>query len=169
MEFNIDKMTYKLSCFGELNSLKYFKQFNVYQNIQLPNINSKLCNIENTIPTVDICSANITKAQIIDTMKGTSLEGQNLSGKKLVIVGNISMSLILTYVSNTKRNKKSQTKNNVVNIRIPFSTYIVIPNNICESSKVNLRYLIEDISIANITQNKILISTTMLVQYLDEY
>lgn len=169
MELNLDKMTYNISCFPELNSMKYFKQFNIFQNIQLDDRRYKIGKVENTIPYVEIYSAKITNKKIIETMQGTSLEGEYLSGKKLVIVGNISMNLILTYQQIEKNRKRNSERNNIISVDMPFSTSIVIPKDICENEKVNLRYLVEDVSVICITQSKLLVSTTMLIQYLDEY
>lgn len=166
MKVNIDKMNCNLSCFEELSPLKYFKQFNVYQDVTLYTKNITICNIENTTPTIEVCSIKIIDTKIIKTMQGTSLEGQNLSGKKLIIVGNINLSLILYYHINYKRNK-NQTKNDIVKVNIPFSTFIIIPNDTCDSNKINLRYLIEDVTVTNLSIDKIFVSVTMLIQYID--
>lgn len=103
MKVILEKMDCKLSCFEELGSLEYFKQFNIYQNIHLSNKNSSILNIENTNPKIELCSTKIIDTKITETIKGTSLEGQYLSGKNLIIVGNINMSLILEYSSKTKK------------------------------------------------------------------
>lgn len=50
---------------------------------------------------------------------------------------------------------------------MPFSTVIVIPEDICTTNTINLRYLIEDISVAKISLNQVLVSVTMLIQYID--
>ncbi|MEG0180852.1 MAG: hypothetical protein RR657_03100 [Peptostreptococcaceae bacterium] len=168
MKVILEKMDCKLSCFEELGSLEYFKQFNIYQNIHLSNKNSSILNIENTNPKIELCSTKIIDTKITETIKGTSLEGQYLSGKNLIIVGNINMSLILEYSSKTKKNK-SFTKKDINNFNMPFSTFIVIPSDVCNIKTLNLRYLIEDITITKITLNQILVSVTMIIQYLDEY
>jgi len=169
MELDLDKMTYSISCFPELNSIKYFNQINIFENIQLDDRRYKIGKVENTMPTVEIQLAKISNKKIIETMQGVSLEGEYLSGKKLFIVGSLSMNLILNYQQIGKNRVKNVEKNNILSMDIPFSTSIVIPNDICENDKVNLRYLVEDISVICITQSKLLVSITMLIQYLDEY
>lgn len=165
MELDLEKMTYNISCFPELNSIKYFNQINIFENIQLDDRRYKIGKVENTMPSVEIQLAKISNKKIIETMKGVSLEGEHLSGKKIFVVGSLSMNLILNY----QQAEKNRVKNNILSVDIPFSTSIVIPNDICENDKVNLRYLVEDVSVIYITQSKLLVSITMLIQYLDEY
>ncbi|MCU9814248.1 hypothetical protein [Paraclostridium sp. AKS73] len=50
---------------------------------------------------------------------------------------------------------------------MPFSTFIVIPDDICKTKTIDLRYLIEDITIAKVSKNQVLVSLTMLIQYID--
>lgn len=163
MKVNIDKMSCNISCFEELAPLEYFKQFNIYKNIDIHNKNAQLCRIENTIPEIKLLST-----KIIGTKKGTSLEGQYLSGNKLIIVGNINVNLILNYIVKNRR-FKHKSKKNMLNVDIPFSTFIVIPTDICNQQKVDIRYLIEDITVVKICMNKLFISVTILLQYLDQY
>lgn len=160
MEVNIDKMACSLSCIEELSPLIYFKQFNVYQSVLLYNKNSSIYSVETTVPCIEVYST-----KIIETMKGTSLENQQLSGKKLIIVGNINMSLILSYY----KKKKVINKNNVVKIKIPFSTFIIMPKEIYDTQRINLRYLIEDVTVIKLSYNKVFVSVTMLIKYIDEY
>lgn len=165
MELDLEKMTYNISCFPELNSIKYFNQINIFENIQLDDRRYKIGKVKNTMPSVEIQLAKISNKKIIETMQGVSLEGEYLSGKKLFVVGSLNMNLILNY----QQAGKNKVKNNILSVDIPFSTSIVIPNDICENDKVNLRYLVEDVSVIYITQSKLLVSITMLIQYLDEY
>lgn len=168
MKINIEKMICTLSCPEELNSLEYFKEINVYKNIKLNTKGNKIYNIENTNPKVEVSSVKVIDSKIIETMQGRSLEGQYISGKKLIIVGNINLSLILTYSHRQNRNKGSKNKK-IINTYLPFSTFIVIPNDISDKQKVELRYLIEDTTVAKITKEQLLISATILIQYLDQY
>ena len=52
---------------------------------------------------------------------------------------------------------------------MPFSTFIIIPKDICNKEVVNLRYMIEDLSIVYLENDKVIISITPLIQYIDEY
>lgn len=166
MEVNLEKMNCKLSCFDELAPLEYFKQINIYQNLNFNSKNLDISNIDHTNPKIEVHSTKIIDTKITESIKGTSLEGEYLSGKNLIIVGNINMNLILEYFMKTKKIKKLK-KRDIINFNMPFSTFIVIPEDTCNTDAVNLRYLIEDITIANISLNQVLVSVTMLIQYID--
>lgn len=171
MKINLKKIIYN-ELF--LKELEFFKQFNIYKTINCMECiyikksfqNKyyiikkvlKLCKAEATSPIIDISFVNI-----IDTIQGTSLEGQNLSGKKLIVIGEIKFSLVLFY----RYCKKYKYK--VKNIIMPFSTFIIVPKDICKSEGINLRYIIEDISLVYLEDDKIMISVTPLIQYVDEY
>jgi len=175
MNIDLQKMVPSLSCSSSIGELKYFKQLNIYETIncksyvyhennlcdEIYNDNRKIeiCKVESTTPIL-----NIVSSKIIGTIEGTSVEGQHLTGKKLVIVGELNLSLIITYSIRGDRCKKTVAK-----LKIPFSTFIIIPQNICNDDKVYLRYLIEDVSIANLGKGKAMVSITTLIQYLDEY
>lgn len=167
MKVNLDKIAPTLSCNKEIENLNYFIQFNVYENINYEinscdnacvcKYKSSICDIEYTCPNIKINSV-----KIVDTMEGVSLEGQHLTGKKLVIVGDIQFSLVITYY------KGYRIKDSIVKkIQIPFSTFIIIPKEVCSKHTVNLKYLIEDISAVEISEDKILVSVTILIQYVD--
>ncbi|MCR8746288.1 hypothetical protein [Romboutsia lituseburensis] len=179
MKVDLQKMVSSFSCPEELEALRYFKQFNVYETVNL-NIDAykkgndrnnlyrnsyynnqeiRISKIESTIP-----SLNIVSTKIINTMEGTSLEGQHLTGKKLVVLGEISLSLLVTYYINCNK-----CNNIVKEVKIPFSTFIVIPKDTCNEEIVNLRYLIEDISTAPLDNSKAIVSITLLIQYLEEH
>lgn len=176
MDVNLDKMSCNLSCYEELSPLEYFKQFNVYKNIQIIDKKLDLQNIENTNPEVEVYSAKLIDAKVVDTMKGISLEGQRLSGKNLIIVGNISLSLILnySYYESCKKNKSYRRGQNkkvikdIIEVNIPFSTFIVVPTDICDEEGIELRYFIEDVTVIKLCIDQIFVSVTMIIQYLDE-
>lgn len=166
MKVNLDKMV--ISCSEELDELKYFKQFNVYETIAYNDSihtrkrdlgRSCIPNLESTVPKLGIISV-----KIIDTIEGVSFEGQRLTGKKLIIVGEISLSIILSYFYGCKKCKSS-----TIDLKLPFSTFIIIPQDICNVEEINLRYLIEDVSVESLCTDKIIASVTILMQYLDEY
>ncbi|URZ05078.1 hypothetical protein [Clostridium felsineum] len=141
----------------DIDNMNYFKQFNIYKTIHFPNSNINLKKEINCTSTI-----NIVSAKFIDTPKGTSIEGQHLTGKKLVILGLLNVNLFL--------NGKCKYEDKAMkNIKIPFSEFIVLPTKICEDKEVNLRYLIEEVIVRPITKHDILISSVILLQYIDEY
>lgn len=169
MKINLQKIVSDFSSPEELENFMYFKQLNVYETISFNNNVYKMSyctnqeldiyKIEYTIPTVDIISTKIIK-----TMEGTSLEGQHLTGKKLVVIGEINLSLLLTY--HIGCNKCNTT---IKDVNIPFSTFIIIPKDTCNEDVINLRYLIEDVSSGYLGNSKTIVSVTLLIQYLEEY
>lgn len=167
MDINLEKIVPSFSYNEESQVLEYFNQFNIYETIDC-NIdsynsmygncyNSNICNIEYTCPNLNVISVNI-----VTTGEGTSLEGQHLTGKKLVIIGFIELSLILTYFTIYKSYDIRLKR-----IQMPFSTFIVIPKEVCHIDTINIKYLIEDISVVKLCEDKILVSITVLIQYID--
>ncbi|SFA96836.1 SPOCS domain-containing protein [Clostridium frigidicarnis] len=135
----------------------YFTQFNVYNNFT---INCRWIDCE----SIEVINSKleILSSKIIDTVIGTSIEGQHLTGKKLILVGKII----------AKINLKCFKCNNricCIEKNIPFSTFIILPNPINEEDPINLRYLIEDATGVMISRNKLFINVTIIIQYLDEY
>ncbi|MGL6105481.1 hypothetical protein [Romboutsia sp.] len=163
MEVNLDKMICKVYSTQELGCLKYYKQFVVYENLQFDCRYINICKVKVTVPEIKIISTKIIK-----TPKGNSLEGQFLSGKKLIIIGSLAFSLILDcHIINKKFNINNKEK--IEDIRIPFSTFIVIPDDETCNNKINLRYLVEDVSAIVLSSDRVFVTTSLLIQYLDEY
>lgn len=177
MKVNLQKIVPNFSC--NKDTPNYIKQINVYETIEyninsyksLYSYNTSVCgtncgysnsiiyNIEHTCPMLNIISTNI-----IDTIEGSSLECQYLTGKKLIIIGEIDLSLIITY------NKVYNLCDTFLRkVKIPFSTFIIIPKSICDIETINLKYLVEDVSIVELCLDKILVSITLLFQYIDKY
>lgn len=149
-------MSLKLSKINLQDDIKYFKQFNIYETFKVPNICTySQYNIDTSI------KLNIYNTKIIDTIEGLSIEGQNLTGKKLIILGSLNINMFLY-------SKKIRNKVISNNFSMEFSTFIVIPKEINKDVPIELRYLIEDISIKLITKDSILISSTILLQFVDE-
>lgn len=171
MKVNIKK---NINISPSLEKPEFFKQFNIYKTIMcneaiynkeyFVNRNSfithrlKIRKAEVTIPCL-----KVKAVKLIDTIEGISLEKQNLSGKKLIVIGEVSFNLVLSYCCG------HNVKYRIEKIRLPFSTFIVIPKDIGALNSINLRYQIEDVSAVYLARNKLLISATPLLQYLDEY
>lgn len=171
MKVNLRKAINMCSC---LENIEFFKQFNIYQTIDCDEFIYRkeffgnrynivkhrlmISKVDATTPILEI-----QMAKLVDTIEGTSLEGQHLSGKKLILVGKIEFNIIVQY------DYINKCKYNIKNIKIPFSTFIIIPKDICKRDSVNLIYEIEDISLVYLSKNKVLISITPLIQYIDEY
>ena len=136
---------------------KYFKQLNVYANIDT----KKKCLYESQIKVAKV-DLEMISSKIIDTIEAISLENHCLSGKKLVIVGNLRAQFFLCMCPNSK-------KGYWIDENIPFSTFIVIPKELCENQKPCITHIIEDVTTKIITKGKIFISVTFVLEYQDEY
>ena len=139
------------------DEIKYFKQFNVYETLQFP---YKHINLQ--IPIEAITKLDIKSTKIIDTFQGTSIEGQYLTGKKLIVLGTLNIKLLIPYWD-------CKPKIRLQYMNLPFSTFIIVPKEICEDQPINLKYLIEDSTAKAITTHSILVSETILLQFVDEY
>lgn len=171
MKLNLKKITYNDLL---LKELEYFKQFNIYKTTDCKEYiyikkyygnkcflfkeRIKLYKVEVTTPII-----NIEHVKIIDTIEGTSFEGQHLSGNKLIIIGRITFSLVCLY------SYFNEYKYRIKNMTLPFSTFIIIPKEICNREVMNLRYFIEDVTLAYLEDDKVIVSITPLIQYVDEY
>ncbi|MGL4106580.1 hypothetical protein [Clostridium sp. LP20] len=84
-------------------------------------------------------TAEITDYHLINTIKGTSNEGQILTGYKLVIQG------VMKEVAEYTTNELDRAVYSITGY-IPFSTFIVLPDNFRAGNKVSIDYSIEDTS-----------------------
>lgn len=84
----------------------------------------------------------IDKYQIIKTPKGTSLEGQTLTGCKLIIHGRVKQ--LMMYVAN-------ETEQSVHSAHFEecFCKFIVLPNNFSKLTSIKVIPYIEDLSITD--------------------
>lgn len=105
-------------------------------------------------------SLKIISASLIDTIKGTSIEGQHLTGKALSLIGSMNLKILFF-------NQKCNPPFYISDISIPFSTYIILPKEIDSLEKFDLTYYFEDISILPIVPNKLFISARVLLIYND--
>jgi len=150
-------MSVKLSKITCRDDIKCFKQINLYQTIYLPH----RCG-DSRFQVDAIGKLNILKTKFIDTMKGESIEGQYLTGKKLIILGNFITKFYFHYGFSSSKVLYQDNS-------IDFSTFIIVPKEICKDQPIHIKYLIEDITVANISSQKALISATILLQFVDEY
>lgn len=150
-------MTVNISPIINENEMEYFTQFNIYKTLHFPN----KC-IDLKMPIGNVNNIKILSAKLIDTFQGTSIEGQHLTGKKLIVFGNVNIKLLIPYWDKT-------LKVFLKDINLGFSTFIIIPKRICENQPINLRYLIEDSTVKVLNQHDVLVSTTILLQFVDQY
>lgn len=136
---------------------QYFKQMNIYKNITL----CDGCVSENQIQVTSV-DIKIVSKKIIETMKGISLEGQVLSGKKLILIGTLEVKI---FIKTSDRCKQGYW----IEREIPFSTFIIIPNDICDQDPICISHQIEDITTLVLTKGKIFTTITILFEYHEDY
>ncbi|MER0281004.1 hypothetical protein ABRY18_12425 [Clostridioides difficile] len=153
-----NKVIYNFERCERLENTFYLSQFNTYKNFKLASKKS----IVNSLET-SVCNMNIHNISLVDTMECVSLEDEQMTGKKLILVGDIDTDVILDYVGN-KRNRSSN-KRNILKLKIPFSTFIQMPRRIENKEKINLKYLIQDMASSILDGNNLFISVTAIISY----
>lgn len=134
---------------------KYFTQFSIDSSKCVPP--RLICEYfyDSACSHINICSA-----KFINTIKGTSIEGQHLTGKKLTIIGKVYLNIIF-------REKTDRKNIYLIDEIIPFSTFIIVPEDICKNEDISILYNVEDIEVVPISEKKILISVMLLLKYDD--
>ena len=143
----------ELDCSEEAH---FFTQFNVNRSICVPTNNGKSLILHNSVAHLDI-----NACKVIDTIKGTSLEGQHLSSKKLLVLGTIKFTVyfFIPYICHHLFH---------LNKTVPFSVFIIIPDNTNEDSVVNLKYMIEDVTSTLLSKHKLFLNASIFIEYLDK-
>ncbi|MCC0666518.1 SPOCS domain-containing protein [Clostridioides sp. ZZV15-6597] len=154
-----DKVIYNLEECESLENTFYFSQFNTYKNFKLVSKKSGVSLLDTSV-----CGMNIHDIKLIDTIECMSLEDEQMTGKKLILVGDINTNIRLENISNAKRNRNS-TKKNILELKIPFSTFIQMPRGIKNNDKINLKYIIQDITSSILDENNLFISVTTIISY----
>ncbi|MBU3191604.1 DUF3794 domain-containing protein [Clostridium bowmanii] len=148
----------KLLDYSELDYSKkaqFFTDFNVGKSICIPTNNGKPFIICDSVACI-----NISDCKVVDTIKGTSLEGQHLSSKKLLIMGTVTFTVyfyipyILDYLFD-------------VDEEAPFSEFIIVPEGTSEDGILKLRYMIEDATATLLSDNMLFFNAAIFIQYLD--
>lgn len=117
----------------KLSNLEYFNQLNIDYTLCIPNENPDIDHVLKV--WVDTC---VVESEVIKTGVGKSLEGQILTGCKLIVCGDIKLKI--EYVSCDA--KQSVNSAHVV---IPFCQYVVIPKDTSTNTLINASVRIEDI------------------------
>lgn len=128
-----------------------FKQFTVQENLTIPDAKP---DIEQIVRVM--AEASITSTKIIKTPTGTSLEGQNLTGWKLIVEGILHQKI--EYVAD----EPTQSVH-AAHFKIPFSTFIVLPCSITTDMLATVVPYIEDIYAKQLDKRHIFKNITLLL------
>lgn len=110
-----------------------FKQLSVDETVKIPPQKPDAEQIIQVLVDIDIINT-----RVIRTIKGTSVGGQNLTGYKLVIEGKLNQKV--EYVADL-----CDQSVHAAHFRVPFSTFIVLPEDFDEDSTIEVEPFIEDI------------------------
>jgi hypothetical protein len=102
----------------------------------------------------------IISHKFINTPQGVSLEGQILTGKKLIFEGVVNLNFVFKCLKGNKRCNFNQ--------KLFFNHFIVVPIEICDENEVTIKCLVEDITYCQIECGKMIISVTLFAEYVNE-
>lgn len=128
-----------------------FKQLNVEQNYCLPDTKPDIEQIIKVISEVIIKSTKVIKTPV-----GRSLEGQALTGWKLVVEG--AVRLKIQYVADVPEQSV-----HAAHALIPFSTFIVLPEDFIPGTLVTVRGFIEDVYAQRMDERCIFNNITLIL------
>lgn len=128
-----------------------FREFTVHETLVMPEAKP---DVEQILKV--IAQAGITSTRVIRTPIGRSLEGQILSGFKLIVEGEILQKI--EYVAD-----KCNQSVHAVHFNIPFSTFIVLPSNYTIGTPVAVTAYIEDIYVETIDKRTIFKNVMLLL------
>ncbi|WP_053956599.1 DUF3794 domain-containing protein [Inediibacterium massiliense] len=128
-----------------------FKQFNIQECFEIPTQKPDIEQIVRVSVDVDIKSTKVIK-----TAKGKSMEGQNLTGWKLIVEGELKQKI--QYVAD----EPTQSVHGA-HFSVWFSEFIILPKDFCEDKILNVVPYIEDIYAAQLDKRKITKNITILL------
>lgn len=133
------------------STLKNFRQINFESTFCVPN---QKPDIEQIVKVYG--ETSIEKYEIIETPVGTSLEGQQLTGYKLLVCGDIKYKI--QYVA-AEPTQAVHTFHKCV----PFCGYVVLPKKFNKGLYINPSALIEDIATDQIDERCVYSNITILL------
>ncbi|MGL4877022.1 hypothetical protein [Paraclostridium dentum] len=129
-----------------------FKQFMISSKLPIPCSNYGVCEIVNKYVDVEI-----TNTEVINTIKGVSCEGENLTGTKIVVNGTLIERIEYIELCSDKTIK-------VAEYNIRFNTFIVLPENCNDTDNLKIDSFIEDIDMRLIDCNTLYQSVSLLLE-----
>lgn len=133
------------------NNLKNFKQVNYESTFCVP---GQKPDIEQIVKVY--AKTSISKSEIVKTPVGKSLEGQEVTGYKLLISGDINYKI--QYVAN-----EATQSVHTFHKCVPFCGYVVLPKNFNTGVYISPSALIEDISVEQIDCRCVYSNITLLL------
>ncbi|NFV12500.1 DUF11 domain-containing protein [Clostridium sporogenes] len=110
-----------------------YKQLSREEYVKIPCQKPDAEEILNTLVDIEITDTKVIKTPMI-----ASLEGQNLTGFKLIVEGVLNQKV--EYIACDKKQSV-----HAAHYRVPFSTFIILPENYVEGTNVEVEAIVEDI------------------------
>ncbi|MEG0580208.1 MAG: DUF3794 domain-containing protein, partial [Niameybacter sp.] len=132
-------------------NISTFKQMSIENYLCIPEAKPDIEAINNVTGTIDIGGMNV-----IETTQGISVEGQNLTGYKLIVRG--TLNLVIEY---TALNEIQSVHS--AHYSVPFSTFIILPKDYSIGRRIEIDSLVEDIYYNAIDIRKFFTNTTVLI------
>lgn len=160
-EMEHKKFLHKKHTSCDLKEYKYFTQF----------VSDEFCEVPNTKPDIEqivsiIVEPEIISTKVISTPRGTSIEGQNLSGKK--IVAELMIKQKILYVADLKEQPVHGFENEFYQ-----SVYVVVPPKIegtdidilLKNKKIDTVLRVEDVYFKKIDKRTIFKNITLYLEF----
>ncbi len=141
--YGIDTCPYK--------DLPHFNQINTDYVFCIPDVKP---DIEQIVKV--FAKGCVVETEIVKTPKGTSLEGQNITGYKLLVCGDINLKVEYVACDKTQSIHSAHTI-------FPFCGYVVLPENVNPNAIIKASISIEDIFSEQIDCRCIYNNITMMI------
>lgn len=132
-------------------NISTFKQFNIEETVCIPSQKPDIEQVLKVISNVEIISTRVIKTPV-----GTSLEGEILTGWKVVVEGQLEQ--VVQYVANCP-----DQPSHAAEFIVPFSTFVVLPEDFVIGTPITVTPFIEDIYVEQLDLRCIFKNTTLLV------
>lgn len=129
-----------------------FKQLSIEEKLVIPSVKPDMEDISSIEGTIEIL-----KSHIIETPVLISNEGQKLTGYKLIIYGKLSEVVEYTALDT------EQTVHSA-HYCIPFTTFIVLPDNYCVGSPLEINGVVEHVYFNKLNPREIFSNATILIK-----
>lgn len=131
--------------------LSTFKQLSMDGYLTIPEVKPDMEGVNDVSATADLINCHV-----IQTPVSISTEGQSLSGYKLIVKGMLHISVEYT------ANEPEQGVHSA-HYAIPFSSFIVLPEDYVVGSKIDVEFIIEDIYYKMIDVRTLFKNITLLI------
>lgn len=135
-----------------INASAFWTQTSIQESLFIPSVKPDIEELDSLS-----ISVNVIRTRLVNTPVGESLEGQILTGKKLIIEGELCQAV--TYTGDVPEQSL-----HTAHFTVPFSAYIVVDGSFTEKVHFQINALIEDVCISQISSREIYKCVTLFLQ-----